>query len=117
MDTIPDAIRCYMALWSEDNAEIRRQLLERCWAEDGTIEIETRRLVGRAGVEAEVAWFKSERSTDRAELTSDIDQVGNWVRYTARVVRPDGTHYSDVLDVFELDGEGRIKRLLTFRAP
>ena len=54
---------------------------------------------------------------DWGRLTSEIQVCGNWFRFTAEVVRPDGSRYSQVLDVGELDSEGRIVRIMTFNEP
>lgn len=110
-------VRSYLSAWSENDPERRRELLERCWHDGGTIEIGTRRFVGRVDVENEIARYRNLSPSDRAELTSDVDCVGNWVRFTARAARPDGSTYSDVLDIGELADDGRIRRILSFRLP
>lgn len=117
MITAQQAVADYLAAWFERDPKKRRGLLERCWADDGTIEIGARRFSGRAAVDAEIGRFRAERPDDKGELLSDIDRVGNWARFTARIVRPDGSHYNEVLDVCEIDADGRIKRVLTFSRP
>jgi hypothetical protein len=111
------AVAAYIAAWSENDPARRSALLDGCWHPDATIEIGERRFRGRAEVEREIARFRAQCPEDRGELTSDVDTVGNWLRFTVRVVRPDGSHYSEVLDIGELDDRGRFRRILTFRQP
>jgi hypothetical protein len=74
-------------------------------------------LNGRASVEARIASFREQCPHDLGRLTSEIQACGNWFRFTAEVVRPDGSRYSQVLDVGEIDSDGRIVRIVTFNEP
>jgi len=112
-----DAVLAYLEAWNENDAVKRAALLNRCWAEDGTILNQREQLNGRASVEARIASFREQCPHDLGRLTSEIQACGNWFRFTAEVVRPDGSRYSQVLDVGEIDSEGRIIRIVTFNEP
>ena len=88
-----------------------------CWATDGTITSNTEVIAGREAVLDAIRAFRNSRPDDRAVLTSAIDHHHNIFRFTGEVVRPDGTSYSDVLDIGEVDSHGRIARILTFHGP
>jgi hypothetical protein len=117
MKSTRDAVLAYLEAWNENDAVKRAALLSQCWADDGIILNEREQLNGRASVEARIASFREQCPHDRGRLTSEIQVCGNWFRFTAEVVRPDGSRYSQVLDVGEIDSEGRIVRIVTFNEP
>src|SRR5215475_4597083 len=112
-----DAVTAYLEAWNENDAVKRAALLNQCWAEDGIILTQREQLKGRASVEARIASFREQCPHDLGRLTSEIQECGNWFRFTAEVVRPDGNRYSQVLDVGEIDSYGRIVRIVTFNEP
>ena len=117
MKSTSDAVLAYLEAWNENDTVKRAALLSRCWAEDGIILNEREQLYGRASVEARIASFREQCPHDRGRLTSEIQVCGIWFRFAAEVVRPDGSQYSQVLDVGEIDSEGRIVRIVTFNEP
>jgi hypothetical protein len=117
MKSASDAVQAYLEAWNENDTAKRAALLSRCWAEDGIILTPREQLISRASVEARIASFREQCPHDRGRLTSEIQACGNWFRFTAEVVRPDGSRYSQVLDVGEIDSDGRIVRIVTFNEP
>ena len=117
MKTIPDAVLTYVEAWNENNPARRQALLQQCWAEDGVILTPRELIEGRDALAARIAGFREQCLQDRGELTSEIQVCGNWFRFTATVVRPDGSRYSDVLDVGEVNSAGQIQRIITFIEP
>jgi hypothetical protein len=109
-----EIVGAYLAAWSENDPAARASLLNKCWNDEGSIEIGGRKFMGRQAVEEEIATFRKRCPQDRGELTSDIQTTGNWCRFTAAVRRPDGSLYSAVLDIAELGQDGRILRIVTF---
>jgi len=117
MKSASDAVQAYLEAWNENDTAKRAALLSRCWAEDGIILTPREQLIGRASVEALIVSFREQCPHDRGRLTSEIQVCGNWFRFTAEVVRPHGSRYSQVLDVGEIDSDGRIVRIVTFNEP
>ena len=109
-----EIIEAYLAAWSENDPATRAALLDKCWSDSGTIEIGERKFIGRRAVDEEIATFRARYPHDRGVLTGDVQCAGNWCRLTAAVRRPDGSCYSEVLDIAELGSDGRILRIVTF---
>jgi hypothetical protein len=114
--TIEQMVQTYLAAWNEHDPQTRRVLLEQCAAEDILIINEHEQLEGRPEVLQRMAEFRRARPADRAVLTSRIETVQSWFRFTAEVIRPDGTSYSQILEIGELGREGKIVRMVAFRA-
>lgn len=114
MPGIEQVVHTYIAAWNENDPQARQLLLEQCAAEDIIIIIEHRQLKGRHEVFQSIEQFRQDRPDDRGVLTSEIEIVQNWFRFTAEVIRPDGTSYSKLLDVGEAGPDGRIVRVVTF---
>jgi len=117
MSDIEQTAMRYIAAWNENDDAQRMRLLEACWAANGTITSNNEHIVGRDAVFAAITSFRRSRPDDRAVLTSAIDHHHHIFRFTGHVVRPDGTSYSNVLDVGEVDADGRITRIFTFHDP
>ena len=114
MPTPLEIVRAYCALWNENDAGARAQLLDLCWSEAGEIHIGERTFSGKEAVAAEAAQFRDRCPHDEGVLTSDIAFVGRWFRFTGEIHRPDGAIYSRFLDVGEFGPDGRIRAIITF---
>jgi hypothetical protein len=117
MPDIEEAVLMYAAAFSENDSAERRRLIETCFAEDGTVTAEHIVVAGREALLTHIAAFRETAPDDRAVLTSGIQQHHNWFRFSAEVVRPDGSRYSEALDVGEVGPDGRITRIVTFFGP
>src|SRR5262245_29063899 len=109
-----EAALTYVAAWNENDEAERRRLIERCRSAGCTIQAPNAQIAGRDDVLAAIRAFRVSRPDDRAVLTTEIDCHHHVFRFAGHVMRPDGTTYSEVLDVGEVDAEGRITRVLTF---
>lgn len=117
VNSIEKAVADYVAAWNENDAEKRMRLLEGCWAVNGTVKSNTTLIEGRSALSAAIGAFRDSFPGDRGVLTSAVDHHHDCFRFTAKVVRPDGTAYSEALDVGEVDADGRIEKILTFFGP
>ena len=117
MLTIEEAALCYGSAWNEEDEEARRVLLERCFAKDGVVISNYERLEGREALAARIAAFRRERPGDRGVFTSGVEHHHGFFRFTAVVVRSDGSTYSEALDIGEVGVDGRITKLITFFGP
>lgn len=111
------AVRQYIDAWFERDRERRAQLLEACFAEGGRIALGGRVIRGRGELAAAIEAFHADPRGLTARLTSPIDAEGTTFRFRARFALPDGRRHSELIDIGEIDDEGRIATLLTFEEP
>lgn len=114
---IEEVVVAYVAAWNENDETRRRALIEKCWAENGTITSNYVHVVGREELFANIAAWRRDRPHDLAIFTSGIEHHHTWFRFTVIVVQPDGTTYSEALDVGEVGPDGRIVQIITFHGP
>ena len=108
------AVETYFAAWNaRDPAQIA-ELVRACVATDARLVASYQIVEGCEALAVLIAEFRNGRPEDRAVLTSKVESVGNWFRFCGRGEQPDGTRYSEVMDVGELDDSGKIRRLTTF---
>jgi hypothetical protein len=113
MISIEEAVFAYVAAWNENDSMKRRELPQKCWAESGTVTSDHEDLRGREALFEAIDQFRRQRPADQAFLTSAVEYHHTYFRFTGIVIRPDGTRYSDVLDVGEAGADGRIIRIST----
>jgi hypothetical protein len=111
---IERAVSAYVAAWNGKDAAAREAALRSCWAPNGTIVTPGKVLVGVEQVLGEIEALRRAHPDDEAVLTSVIDQQHDVFRFSAHLVRKDGSTWGETLDVGELDSEGRIARILSF---
>lgn len=117
MQPSEQAVRRYIDAWFEPDRERRAQLLEACFAADGRIAIADRVIRGRDELAATIDAFQVDPRRLTARLTSPIDADGTTFRFRALFTLPDGQRHSELIDIGEVDGEGRIATLYTFEEP
>jgi hypothetical protein len=117
MLTIDEAVLAYVAAWNENDSTKRRGFIETCWADGGTVTSNYVHVTGREELLETIATWRRNCPNDRAVFTSGIEEHHRWFRFTGVVVRPDGSTYSDALDIGEVGGDGRIIRIITFHGP
>ena len=111
------AVERYIAAWNESDPARIAALLDGCVAGGASLMSNQHAVTGRAALADFVAAFRAARPQDRAVLTSAVETVGRRFRFTGGGIGADGKPYGEVMDVGELDGEGRIAWLVTFDAP
>ncbi|HEY4178677.1 MAG TPA: hypothetical protein VGM90_17645 [Kofleriaceae bacterium] len=111
------AIDAYAAAFQEPDEARRATLLEKCWAVEGRLVTGGRVIQGRAALSVEMARFANDPRGPKIVLRAPPDVQGNLFRLTAHAVYSDGTLSPVSFDAGELDADGRIKTILTFRGP
>jgi hypothetical protein len=117
MDTTELAARSYIDAWLEPDRERRAQLIEACFAADGRIAFGGQVIRGRAELAAAIDAFRVDPRTLSARLTSPVEAAGPMFRFRALFEHPDGQRHSELIDIGEVDGDGRIAALYTFVEP
>ncbi|HEY1630716.1 MAG TPA: nuclear transport factor 2 family protein [Rhizomicrobium sp.] len=108
------AVEAYFAAWNEKDPARISALVKSCIAADAQLTSSAHSVTGADALAEFIVAFRQMRPGDAAVLTSKVESVGAVFRFTGCGKQPDGTVYSDVMDVGELDADGRIKRLVTF---
>jgi hypothetical protein len=115
--TTQEVLDTYGDAWNEKDETKRRQLLEKCWADDGTFTDPQSDIAGREALVAHIAEFQAQ--FDRAQImpTSTADEHHGMVRFTWRILAADGSTMLDGIDFSTLAEDGRIQKTVGFFGP
>jgi hypothetical protein len=112
-----ETVAAYAAAWNEHDEHARRSLLERSWSDDGVYCDPTGRAEGRTALVEHIGGFHAQRPGHRIELASGVDEHDGLLRFNWRMLGPDGDVLLDGMDFGELDGDGRLRRIVGFFGP
>ena len=107
-------VLAYAAAWNEPDAALRLELLERCWADEAVYVDPTVDLRGRSMLSEHISKVQARRPGARIELMSGVDLHHDVVRFLWRLARADGSFGETSIDFGELDGDGRLKKIVGF---
>ncbi len=113
-EAINEILQAYLSTWTERDAAIRRQLLEKSWTDDGTYTDPTIHVPGREALLEVLAGFVQQFPDYQFVLTSEIEEHHHLLRFFWRLVRPDGSTGLEGMDFAELAEDGRLKRIVGF---
>ncbi len=108
------AARRYIAAWLDPDPAERARLVEDCFAENGRIILRGTELRGRTALAQAIEEFVADPRRLTARITDDVEAQGPLFRFRAVFERPDGTRFSSVQDVGEVDGFGQIVTIYSF---
>lgn len=111
------ALLAYVRAWSEPSPDVAMALLASCWTEESEIVGSGYYFKGASAVLDEIERFHREQPGHKAIVTSAFDSHGRWTRFTIAMVNPEGTRTQEGWDIVEQDGEGKIRRVITFWGP
>ncbi|MBI1885935.1 MAG: nuclear transport factor 2 family protein [Chloroflexi bacterium] len=117
MVTTQGIVEGYGGAWNETDEGARRRLLEKCWADGGTYTDPQSHAEGRDALSALIGGFQQQMPGARIEATSGADVHHNVLRFTWKLLGPQGNTVMEGVDFGELDGDGRIKRIVGFFGP
>jgi hypothetical protein len=106
--------RRYIAAWLTSDRTERAQLLEQCFADDGRLILRGTELRGRAALANAIEQFATDPRRLRAHLADEVEAQDPLFRFRAVFDHPDGTRYSSVQDLGEIDAAGRITTIYSF---
>jgi hypothetical protein len=98
----------YVAGWNTAEDEVRGALFARSFAEAGTYQDPSVRLVGREALVAHGRRFAARWPGARIQLTSGVDDNGATACFTWHVRSVDGSTLRQGIDVVRLGDDGRI---------
>jgi hypothetical protein len=117
MEAAERAARRYIDAWFEPDHKRRARLLAACFATEGRITFGRQVIRGRRELAAAINGFQVDPRKLRARLTSPVEAAGSMFRFRVLFEHPDGEEHSEVIDIGEVDGDGRIAALYTFVEP
>jgi hypothetical protein len=109
-----DIIDTYFAAWNETDAEKRRALIEKCWADDGVYVDPVSDVAGRDGLEATIAGFQAQMPGAGIVINGAIDEHHNRLRFPWALKAADGSTPIKGIDVGQLAPDGRLASILGF---
>lgn len=111
------AFESYVASWQERDAALRLALLEKCWAADGRFVTGGTVVRGREALCAYQDKFANDPREAKIQMIAPPDVQGKLFRLRAHAVFSDGTVSPESFEAGELDADGRIQTILTFKGP
>jgi hypothetical protein len=114
MAGIQDIVDAYGDAWNESDRDERRRLLEKAWADDGTLVNSEQTVVGRDALMDLIDDFQKGQPWARMEFTSDPEEHHGSLRITWALVRSDGTRVEEGVDFGEVGEDGRLRKIVTF---
>jgi len=115
--TISTTIDTLFAMWNEEDPDRRAKLVAAVWADDGRLVDPPLDGTGHAGISDMVAAVQSQFPGHRFRRTTAIDAHHDTLRYGWELVGPDGTVVAVGLDVGQVAGDGRLRRVNGFLGP
>jgi len=116
MDTIT-LIDTYLDAYGEPDRARRDELIARVWSADGALVDPPLTGEGHDGISTMAEAVQSQFAGHRFRRASGVDEHHGFVRYAWELVGPDGAVAVGGLDVGELDGDGRLRRVVGFFGP
>jgi hypothetical protein len=110
------AVRTYAAAWDEPDAEKRARMIEDCFAADGRIATSGAGICGRDALAAAISEFRADPRGQTVRIEGAIDVQGRKFRIHTVVEQRDGSKTA-FFDAGEVNADGRIAMLITFREP
>jgi SnoaL-like domain len=104
----------YLAAWNEEDAARRAELIAQVWAEDGRLIDPPLTGEGHDGISEMAAAMQQHYAGHRFHRTSGVDAHHDHLRFAWELVGPDGEVALAGLDVGELAGDGRLRRITGF---
>ena len=109
-----ETIDTYFDAWNATDDAERRSLIERCLTSDVELIDENGRFRGHDGLGALMAKFHRAVPGGRIVKTSGFDEFEGITRYSWDVVDANGNTAQGGLDVVEVGGDGRLRRIIMF---
>jgi hypothetical protein len=107
-----DTIEAYIAAWNETDEAKIRQLLDKCWADNGTYTDPIADVTGKDALLAAINGFHAQLPGAGIAITSGIDEHHGRVRFGWKVVN--SPQEMAGIDVGTLTADGKLQSILGF---
>jgi hypothetical protein len=120
--SLDEVMLAYIEAWNTPDEQSRRNLLDRCWADDGTYTDPISEVHGKEALVAHIGRFLSEGPSGRGPgyripIGSGVEHHHGVIRFTWVLLDPEGAPVYEGLDVGELAADGRLQRIIGFFGP
>jgi hypothetical protein len=114
MTDVEVVVSAYGAAWMDVDEAERRRLLDVAWSDDGLYQDPTADVSGREALVQHIAGFRQRLPGFKIIVTSGVDHHHGKFHFLWKMVGPDGQTTVEGRDFGELDGDGRIARIVGF---
>jgi hypothetical protein len=111
---ITTTVDAYLAMWNEENAARRAELIEQAWTTDGSYLDPLLEADGYAALDAMVAAVHSQYPGHRFRRTSGIDAHHDQIRFGWELTAPDGALTVAGVDIGTVAFDGRLRSITGF---
>lgn len=117
MSDLTATVDTYFSAWNETDADRRAALIEQVWAQEGRLIDPPLTGEGHQGISEMIAIAHEQFPGCRFRRVSAVDTHHDHLRVAWELVAPDGSVAVAGTDVGEIDGEGRLVRMVGFFGP
>jgi len=114
MTDVDVVVSAYGAAWMDVDEAERRRLLAIAWSHDGVYQDPHDDVSDREALVQHIAGFRQRMPGFKIILTSGVDHHHGKFHFLWKMVGPDGQTTVEGRDFGELDGDGRIARIVGF---
>lgn len=107
-------IERYMASWNEADPTARGDLVRRTWTSDGRHVDPLADVEGHAALDAMVAGVQERFAGHRISRVTGVDLHHDQFRFGWQLAAPDSTVVVSAVDIGEIAGDGRLRRVSAF---
>ena len=117
MADVTSIVDTYLAMWNEEDAGRRQELIATAWREDGRYVDPLQEAEGHLAVDAMVVALQGQMPGHRFTRTSAVDVHHDELRFGWQLAAPDGTVAVAGVDVGSVAADGRLQRITGFFGP
>lgn len=117
MAALERVIGIYCAAWNEPDPDQRDRMLQQVWAADATYTDPTVHLVGRRELVRHIDNVLTRYPGSSIVMTSALDAHHGVGRFAWKKVLADGSSLPEGVDFAEIDGDGKLSRIVGFFGP
>ena len=114
MSDLTTTIDTYLTAWSEQDPDVRAELVGRVWADDGRLVDPPMAATGHAEISGLHGALQQQFAGHTFRRASAIDAHHDHLRFAWELVGPNGTVALRGMDVGEVGEDGRLRRITGF---
>ena len=112
--TTEAVVDTYIAMWNEDDATARAELIEQAWVADGAYRDPLLAADGHAALSEMVETVHQHYPGQRFARLTAVDEHNGFARFGWHLAGDDGTVTVAGIDIAELAPDGRLRRITGF---